>query len=98
MSVAVDGEPLSAEAVRMLEYLRARAVSLTGAGIRERVRAAAQELERAVAPGIESQSRLSPTRDKCGKLLSTIARGQLSRSCGPKSWAVKAFRRPHRSD
>ncbi len=32
MSVAVDGEPLSAEAVRMLEYLRARAVSLTGAG------------------------------------------------------------------
>jgi hypothetical protein len=62
--VAIDGEPLCAEAVRMLEYLRTRAATLSDTGIRERVRAAAQELENAVASVSESQSRLRPFADK----------------------------------
>jgi hypothetical protein len=62
--VAIDGEPLCAEAVRMLEYLRARAAALSDIGIRERVRAAAQELESAVAPVNKSQARLRPFADK----------------------------------
>jgi hypothetical protein len=62
--VAIDGEPLCAEAVRMLEYLRTRAAALSDTGIRERVRAAAQELESAVAPISESQSRARPVADK----------------------------------
>jgi len=62
--VAIDGEPLCAEAVRMLEYLRTRAAALSDTGVRERVRAAAQELESAVAPISESQSRARPVADK----------------------------------
>ena len=61
---AIDGEPLCAEAVRMLEYLRGRAAALSDSGIRERIRAAAQELENAVAPVNESQSRHRPFADK----------------------------------
>ena len=62
--VAVDGEPLSAEATRMLEHLRSRAASLDVAGIRERVRAAAKELESAVAAVSESDARRRPFADK----------------------------------
>lgn len=62
--VAIDGEPLCDEALRMLEYLWARAAALSDTGIRERIRAAAQELESAVAPVSESQSRQRPFADK----------------------------------
>jgi hypothetical protein len=64
MSRAIDGEPLCDEAVRMLEYLRTRAAAMTDTGIRERIRAAAQELENAVAAVDESQSRQRPFADK----------------------------------
>ena len=48
----------------MLDYLRSRAVSLDAAGIRERVRAAAHELESAVAPVTEAEARLRPVANK----------------------------------
>ena len=57
---AIDGEPLSPEAVRMLEYLRSRAAAMGTAGIRERVRAATRELENAVAELSQSEARLRP--------------------------------------
>ena len=44
--VALDGEPLCEEAVRMLEYLGGRAAALSDTGIRERVRAAAESCSR----------------------------------------------------
>ena len=56
--LAVDGQPLTAESVRMMEYLQPRAQTLTAAGICERVRAAAAELENVVAsadPGVVRQ-------------------------------------------
>ena len=58
--VDVNGESLSPEAVRMLDYLRTRAAELPTAGIRERIRAAAQELESAVSAVKESEARLRP--------------------------------------
>ena len=61
---AVDGEPLSAEALAALAYLRARPGKLGAAGIRERVRAAAQELENAVAAAPEARVRERPFADK----------------------------------
>jgi hypothetical protein len=48
----------------MLDYLRSRATSLDAAGIRERIRAAAHELEAAVAPVTEAQARLRPIANK----------------------------------
>ena len=63
-TTAIDGAPLSPEALRMLDYLRSRAVSLDPAGIRERIRAAAHELENAVAPVTETQARLRPIATK----------------------------------
>ncbi len=47
--VDVHGEPLAPESIRMLEYLNSRAAELSAAQIRERIRAAAQELECVVA-------------------------------------------------
>jgi hypothetical protein len=61
---AIDGAPLAPEALRMMEYLRSRAISLGAAGIRERVRAAAHELESAVAAVTEAQARLRPIANK----------------------------------
>jgi hypothetical protein len=61
---AVDGAPLSPEALRMLDYLRSRATSLGASGIRERIRAAAHELESVVAPVNEVQARLRPMANK----------------------------------
>jgi hypothetical protein len=49
MILDVNGEPLAPESVRMLEYLKTRASEMSTAGIRERIRAAAQELETVVA-------------------------------------------------
>lgn len=60
----IDNEPLSPEAQRMLEHLRSRAASLGVAGIRERVRAAARELESVIAPVSEAEARLRPIANK----------------------------------
>jgi len=61
---AIDGEPLSPEAVRMLDYLRTRSTELDIAGIRERVRAAALELEKVVDGVPESDIRRRPVPNK----------------------------------
>jgi hypothetical protein len=61
---AVDGRPLAPESVQTLEYLRSRATSLGATGIRDRVRAAAQELENTVAAVSEADARLRPFADK----------------------------------
>jgi hypothetical protein len=60
----IDNQPLSQEAERMLEYLRSRVESMGTAGIRERIRAAARELETAVAAVSEAEARLRPIEDK----------------------------------
>jgi len=60
----VEGAPLAPESVRMLEYLGTRAGELTGAAIRERIRAAAQELENAVAAVSAAEARLRPIEGK----------------------------------
>lgn len=62
----VDGLPLAPESVRMLDYLKIRATEMTTAGIRERIRAAAQELETAVARVSPSEARQRPI-DGTGK-------------------------------
>ena len=61
---AIDGEPLSPEAIRMLEYLRSRASAMGTPGIRERVRAAARELENAIAEVAPGEARLRPVSGK----------------------------------
>jgi DinB family protein len=61
---AIDGELLSPEAVRMLDYLRTRSTELDVGGIRERVRAAAMELEKVVDGVPESDIRRRPVPDK----------------------------------
>ena len=60
----LDNELLSPEAGRMLEHLRSRAASLGTSGIRERVRAAARELESAIEPVSEAEARLRPIANK----------------------------------
>jgi hypothetical protein len=64
MILDVDGEPLAPESVRMLEYLKARASEMSTAGIRERIRAAAQELETVVAQVSPSDARRRPVEGK----------------------------------
>jgi DinB family protein len=59
-SAAVDGQPLTTESVRMIEYLRVRARSLTATEICERVRAAAAELESVISSADHSLVRLRP--------------------------------------
>lgn len=61
---AIDGEPLSAEALRMLDYLRSRAAEMNAPGIHQRVQAAAQELESTVAAVPEADARRRPFPDK----------------------------------
>jgi len=60
----VNGEPLAPESLRMLEYLKTRASEITTAGIRERIRAAAHELEAVVAQVPESDARRRPVEGK----------------------------------
>jgi hypothetical protein len=60
----VDGLPLAPESARMLEYLKIRAAEMTAAGIRERIRAAAEELENAVAQVSASEARRRPIEGK----------------------------------
>ena len=76
---AIDGAPLSPEALRMLDYLRSRAASLDAAGIRERVRSAAHELESAVAAVGEAEARLRPIANKwtIAEVVDHIAQTQL---------------------
>jgi DinB family protein len=60
----VDGLPLASESVRMLEYLKIRATEMTTEGIRERIRAAAQELENVVAQASATEARQRPIEGK----------------------------------
>lgn len=60
LRVAVDGQPLTNESARMIEYLRSRAQSLTAAEICERTRLAAAELEGVVATADEKLVRHRP--------------------------------------
>src|SRR5580658_3506509 len=60
----IGGAPLWTESLQAIEYLRSRAAKLTTAGLRERVRAATQELENIVAPVTESDARARPLADK----------------------------------
>lgn len=61
---AIDGQPLCSEAERMLDYLRTRSAELDAGCIRERVRAAAAELEKIVDSVPESDIRRRPVADK----------------------------------
>jgi DinB superfamily len=60
----VEGFSLAPESLRMLEYLKTRADELSVAEIRERVRAAAQELENGVAAVSGAEARLRPVEGK----------------------------------
>jgi hypothetical protein len=60
----IDGQPLAPEAIRMLDYLRTRRAELDVAGIRERVRSAAQELEKVVDGVPEADIRVRPVDGK----------------------------------
>jgi hypothetical protein len=60
----VNGCPLAPESIRMIEYLDARATELSAVQIRERIRAAAQELENVIASVDPSESRLRPIAGK----------------------------------
>jgi hypothetical protein len=60
----VNGAPLAPESIRMIEYLNARAKELSAIQIRERIRAAAQELENVIASVDPSQARLRPIEGK----------------------------------
>ena len=58
--VAMDGRPLMAESIRMLEYLEERAKTLSPRDISERLKAAALELEGVVASVDEKGVRRRP--------------------------------------
>lgn len=60
----VDGSPLAPESLRMLEYLRARADELSSGAIRDRIRAAAHELENAVGEVNAAEARLRMVEGK----------------------------------
>jgi hypothetical protein len=60
----VEGKPLAPESIRMLEYLATRAAELSSAAIRERIRAAAHEIESAVSAVSATDARLRPVEGK----------------------------------
>ena len=60
----VEGAPLAPESIHMLEYVALRASELSSAAIRDRIRAAAQELENVVAPVSAADARLRPVDGK----------------------------------
>lgn len=62
--LAVDGSPLAPESVRMMDYLHKRASEIPASAIPERIRAAAHELETAVASVTAHQARLRPIEGK----------------------------------
>lgn len=76
---AIDGQPLCPEAERMLDYLGTRSAELDAGGIRERVRAAAAELEKIVDSVPESDIRLRPVAGKwnIAEVVDHIAQTQL---------------------
>jgi hypothetical protein len=61
---AVDGSALAPESIQMLDYLKKRVNELTASGIRERIRAAAAELENVVAGVSAPEARLRPIPGK----------------------------------
>src|ERR1700733_14287753 len=63
-TTAVDGSPLAPESIRMLDYLKTRATEMSAATIREKIRAAAQALENAVAAVSAHEARLRPLAGK----------------------------------
>lgn len=60
----VEGSTLAPESIRMMEYLRARSEEMTASAIRERIRAAARELESAVDSVSPDHCRLRPIEGK----------------------------------
>jgi hypothetical protein len=60
----VNGEPLAPESIRMMEYLRTRGTEMSTTTIREKIRAAAQELEKVVATVSASEARQRPIEGK----------------------------------
>ena len=60
----IDGQPLCSEGERLVEYLRTRSAALDVAAIRERVHAAAQELEKALEGVPEAGVRARPIPNK----------------------------------
>ncbi len=62
--IAVDGKALTAESVKMMEYVHSRAETLSAFEICERTRAAAAELEKVVALANERDIRRKPFSGK----------------------------------
>jgi DinB superfamily len=62
--LAVDGSPLAPESIRMLDYLKTRSAEMSAAAICARIRAAAHELEEAVAAVNAAQARMRPIEGK----------------------------------
>ena len=60
----INAEPLAPESLKMIKYLRTRAAETTAAAIRDRLRAAAQELESVIAAVDPSTVRLRPIEGK----------------------------------
>ena len=60
----VEGAPLAPESIHMMEYVAKRALELTSAAIRDRIRAAALELENVVAPVSAADARVRPVDGK----------------------------------
>jgi len=75
----IHGQPLCSEAERMLDYVRTRSAALDASGIRERVRAAAHELEKLLAEVPESEVRLRPAPNKwtIAEIVDHIAQTQI---------------------
>ncbi len=57
---AVDGSPLAPESIYMLDYLEKRAAEISASALREKIGAAAAELERAVDAVNPGQARMRP--------------------------------------
>ena len=60
----IHGEPLAPESLKMIEYVRTRASEMTGAAIRDRIRAAAHELENLVDSIDPAEARARPVEGK----------------------------------
>jgi hypothetical protein len=58
--IAADGQPLTAESLKMMDYVHARGQTLSAFEICERTRAAAAELEKVVASANERDIRRKP--------------------------------------
>jgi hypothetical protein len=58
--IAVDGQPLTAESLKMMDYVHTRGQTLSAFEICERTRAAAAELEKVVASAKERDIRRKP--------------------------------------